>query len=1035
MFAGVAGSLEGLELKLKSEAVRNLALSLLIIAGAMFLLASIPEEDFIRAAATIGIIGGAMYLMANSVKKFVPTMKRLSLNSAMNALSMNLAAKAMIDFGKAMLLFVASVWILSTIPADKLQTGLVGMIGIAGVMVILARLLSKNTGAFFVASIAVQFMATALLILALSFKLMATVDDAGMERSLKAMFGITAMMVAFSAASKFVKKANRTALAMIFFATALAIAAIPLKILGSMSWEELGIALAAIAGIATVVMTMAMLSKFVSKAITAALGIFALGVGLSAFAGSLALLGTLSWDGILQSLAAIGILVALVAGVTAVGGSSIAILLGLGVSLVVFSIGLSAFAVALKQLGGIEWKQLGMALAALTLMTVLMVVITNQFGLAGIFALGLLGVSLGVLSIGLYAFALALQKLGSVKWGALGKALLILLVFIPIVAVLGVVLGVISPLLMLFGIAIGMAGVGLLIFGTAIGLIGSMKFGTIVKGILALGVVLLALGATAFVLAPLIPALFGISLALLLFGAAILFLGVGISLIVGALATFGGIAFRAITQFADAIILAGPKIFEAFGAILIGILEVLGKLIPGALDLMIEVFEKLIPVIEEYGPTLIPIFVSIIDSLLVALADNAPSIADSLVTIFASILDSIGEQMGTLVDGLVNIVIGFVDKLGEKIPELMVSITDFMTDIINAAVKAIVDLTVLVVDAIADLIVDVILGLGQAIEDNAQDIKDAMDVFMDHMYQAMLTFWGIESPSSVMIDIAGYLIAGLVKGVADGVTDIIAAGKSMVTNFKKGITDNWSKITTYLSGKITDMTNLFSGIKDEFISIGGDIVDGLKQGLEDTWDSVTDVLNALVEFLPKWARKLLGIASPSKVFAEIGGYIGEGMAEGIGGNASMVKDETAGLAQEAIDGVEGSGLSELMSKIYNVLTGEFDEGLVIRPVMDLSNVYEGRDQIYSMMRDLNGIGVGGSNEMASKASSGVRSSKISTATTTQKSSNNQIQNGQSEPSIVNNTFNITGGNPKRIAEEVSKALQNQIDRRHAQWAR
>ena len=35
---------------------------------------------------------------------------------------------------------------------------------------------------------------------------------------------------------------------------------------------------------------------------------------------------------------------------------------------------------------------------------------------------------------------------------------------------------------------------------------------------------------------------------------------------------------------------------------------------------------------------------------------------------------------------------------------------------------------------------------------------------------------------------------------------------------------------------------------------------------------------------------------------------------------------------------------------------------------------------------------------------------------------------------INNTFNITGDNPKEIANEVSKILQHQVNRRSVTWA-
>ena len=46
--------------------------------------------------------------------------------------------------------------------------------------------------------------------------------------------------------------------------------------------------------------------------------------------------------------------------------------------------------------------------------------------------------------------------------------------------------------------------------------------------------------------------------------------------------------------------------------------------------------------------------------------------------------------------------------------------------------------------------------------------------------------------------------------------------------------------------------------------------------------------------------------------------------------------------------------------------------------------------------------------------------------------NSQQEVGTSE--VINNTFNITGANAKDIADEVSRVLQIQVDRRKAKWA-
>ena len=44
----------------------------------------------------------------------------------------------------------------------------------------------------------------------------------------------------------------------------------------------------------------------------------------------------------------------------------------------------------------------------------------------------------------------------------------------------------------------------------------------------------------------------------------------------------------------------------------------------------------------------------------------------------------------------------------------------------------------------------------------------------------------------------------------------------------------------------------------------------------------------------------------------------------------------------------------------------------------------------------------------------------------------QVSNDNS--AHINNTFNITGNNPQDIADQVSKKIQRDIERRNAVWA-
>jgi phage-related protein len=68
---------------------------------------------------------------------------------------------------------------------------------------------------------------------------------------------------------------------------------------------------------------------------------------------------------------------------------------------------------------------------------------------------------------------------------------------------------------------------------------------------------------------------------------------------------------------------------------------------------------------------------------------------------------------------------------------------------------------------------------------------------------------------------------------------------------------------------------------------GKNLITGLWNGIRGAFDGVVEKVKKLVEKLPTAVKKVLGIKSPSTVFAEIGGYLAEGL--GVGWEDSIKK--------------------------------------------------------------------------------------------------------------------------------------------------
>ena len=101
-----------------------------------------------------------------------------------------------------------------------------------------------------------------------------------------------------------------------------------------------------------------------------------------------------------------------------------------------------------------------------------------------------------------------------------------------------------------------------------------------------------------------------------------------------------------------------------------------------------------------------------------------------------------------------------------------------------------------------------------------------------------------------------------------------------------------------IKGAVSRVLSAVRGTVSAFRSVGRDIVNGLASGIRGAAGTAIEAAQDLANALPKWARKVLGISSPSKVFAKIGKSLGDGLVVGMNSTLPAVKAAAFGLGDE-----------------------------------------------------------------------------------------------------------------------------------------
>ena len=291
------------------------------------------------------------------------------------------------------------------------------------------------------------------------------------------------------------------------------------------------------------------------------------------------------------------------------------------------------------------------------------------------------------------------------------------------------------------------------------------------------------------------------------------------------------------------------QILPAVEAVLTGIGQLIEQVVP-------ELLDRLPQLLDENLPKLLESSLSILDSIIQALTQNA---------------DKIGEFITSLVLKFSNFVIQNLPKIVKVGMTILSSLLTGLANAMPKLIPAIIKCIGLIVDTITDpdtlskiitASLDIVLAIVEGIVNNLEKIVDAV-VQLTKNVQETLTKPEVLTK---IITASFKLLLAVVQGIVKAGPDII---KALIT----------------LTGNMANQI-----IHTDWGSIGKNIIDGLLNGLKGAWNNLTSWWNDGINSIVDGAKNLLGIHSPSRVFAGIGKNVALGFGEGWKDEIGEIKD-------------------------------------------------------------------------------------------------------------------------------------------------
>lgn len=343
-------------------------------------------------------------------------------------------------------------------------------------------------------------------------------------------------------------------------------------------------------------------------------------------------------------------------------------------------------------------------------------------------------------------------------------------------------------------------------------------------------------------------------------------------------------------NFTDSVVIAGNNLIPRIQELLPRIVEATTSLIGTVSEQLPAILGTVLPSLVEGATNLVTGLMAALPSVLSVLADVAPTVINTLVPALIELLPQITQ---TGIDVIVSLAQGIADAL----PQLIPAATDAVIEIVEVLTSPdnlgnLIDAALAIILALVDGLVDATPKLIAAVPDVIANLVTAIIANMPKILEAgveitMALADGLIKALPELIAAIPNLILGIVQGIIDNLPEIIMAGPKIIAALATGLVEAIPDIVMVIPQLIRSIVDTF--LSFDWGSIGKNIVEGIKNGFVNMWNSFKQTVENVFTGLVDGVKSFLGIASPSKVFAGIGGYMAEGLGQGFDKEFSNVK--------------------------------------------------------------------------------------------------------------------------------------------------
>lgn len=236
---------------------------------------------------------------------------------------------------------------------------------------------------------------------------------------------------------------------------------------------------------------------------------------------------------------------------------------------------------------------------------------------------------------------------------------------------------------------------------------------------------------------------------------------------------------------------------------------------------------------------------------------------------------------------------------------------------------------------------DIMSGLSEGVKGNENLVKDEIKKAAQEALKSFRTEFGLPESGSGDATKTKEFGKGIVTGIAAGIKE-----KATDATFS----DSAKKVSSAAESAFkTDMSITGSNSNPtagKYKYIGWAICKGVAEGIEENKGCITTAVQDACYQALLAAEGCLGISSPSKVFAEIGDYMMQGMAVGLEDGEPAVSQTISDIAESITEGMGGHSLQLGMDSAVTGMDGVADKLLLFVDQLDAASAALARGYLH-----------------------------------------------------------------------------------------